>query len=265
MMHLKMSIGWLAAACIVAVGCKRVATPVAGPAPASVTVAAASSVKPAMEALAAEYQAAHPEVRIHATFGASGSLLAQIANGGPFDLFYSADREYPKELVSKGLTRGAERVYATGTLVLWTRRDSGIGVAGKGAAVLGEAAVRHVAIANPETAPYGRAAKAALESLGLASAVSEKLVTGENVEQTAQFAQTGAAEAAFVPLSLALSPAMKELGVFWTVPGSAYPAIEQAVVVTSKAGKPAEEFEAFVAGPRGRDVLASFGFGPAVE
>lgn len=252
----------------VSASCEKPA-PLSAPAPApvkaTVTVAAASSVKPAMEDLVAAYKGAHPDVEVVVTYGASGSLTAQIVNGGPFDLFYSADLKYPRDLVAKGMTRGPERIYATGTLVLWVRRDSGLDIASRGAAVLADAGVKHIAIANPDTAPYGRAAKAALEKLGLSSAVEGRLVTGENVEQTAQFAQTGAAEAAFVPLSLALAPAMSDVGAYWTVPPSAYPAIEQGVVVMSRAGEAAVAFEAYVADRRGQEVLASHGFGPALE
>jgi molybdate transport system substrate-binding protein len=234
-------------------------------APVTISIAVASSVKQPLETLIAEYQRDHPHVRIESTSGASGTLTAQIVNGAPFDLFFSADTRYPRELVERKLTRDRERLYATGTLVLWTRGDSRVDLATRGIGAVSHEDVRHIAIANPETAPYGRAARAALERHGLTAAAAPKLVTGENVEQTAQFAQSGAAEVAFIPLSLALSPALKDVGTYILVPADAYPPIEHAVVITNRAPDEAAAFIAFVAGPRGREVLGESGFGPASE
>lgn len=264
-MHWKRTVASLVVACLAVGACKPRTQAPAAATPVTVTIAGASSVRPPLEALIAEYQRDHPNVKIESTFGASGNLTAQIINGAPFDLFYSADTKYPKELFSKNLTKGPERLYATGTLVLWTRTDTRLDLASRGVPIVSDDAVRHIAIANPETAPYGRAAKAAIEELGLTASASPKLVTGENVEQTAQFAQTGAAEVAFIPLSLALAPAMKDIGTYITVPADAYPPIQQAVVITTRAPDEAASFDAFVAGPRGRDVFGSFGFGPASE
>jgi molybdate transport system permease protein len=194
-------------------------------------------MKPAMEDLIAAYrdEPGAKGISITATYGASGNFCAQIQNGAPFDLFYSADTTYPAELVKSGQgLEGTQRVYARGALVLWAPREGGPDVAARGAEILKDPSVQHIAIANPKVAPYGRAAEAALNSLGLNDAAAAKLVLGENVEQTAQFAQTGAAQAAFLPLSLVTTPAMSSSGSYWTVPTDKYPAIEHGVVVTGR-------------------------------
>jgi molybdate transport system substrate-binding protein len=233
---------------------------------ATLTIAAASSMKPAMEDLIAAYrdEPGAKGISITATYGASGNFCAQIQNGAPFDLFYSADTTYPAELVKSGQgLEGTQRVYARGALVLWAPREGGPDVAARGAEILKDPSVQHIAIANPKVAPYGRAAEAALNSLGLNDAAAAKLVLGENVEQTAQFAQTGAAQAAFLPLSLVTTPAMSSSGSYWTVPTDKYPAIEHGVVVTGRGERAdrARAFDAFVAGPRGREILSRHGFG----
>jgi molybdate transport system substrate-binding protein len=230
--------------------------------PRSLSVAAAANLKPAMEEIAARFQASHPGVEVKATFGASGTFLAQIANGAPFDLFLSADAEFPAKAVEQGLTDGKPFTYAIGKLAVWVPRDSTLDLTGKGLAALADPSVRKIAIGNPELAPYGRAAWAALEVAGLYDRLKDRLVLGQNVNQAAQFAQSGNAQAAFLPLSLVLAPPLSVEGRHWLVPAGSYPAIEQAGVVLKGARQPAlaREFAAFLAGDAAREVLARLGY-----
>jgi molybdate transport system substrate-binding protein len=224
------------------------------------SVAAAANLKPAMEELARAFEAATPGARVTITAGASGAFFAQIRNGAPFDVFFSADREYPRKLVEAGLG-GPEVVYAIGKLVLWTPAGSAVDPEREGLRVLADPAVRRIAIANPAIAPYGRAAVAALESAGVHAATKDRLVFGQSVAQVAQFAASGAADAALIPHSLALMPALAG-GRIFPVPPAAYPRLEQsALVLAGAADRPlGEAFLAFVAGPAGRAILLRSGY-----
>jgi hypothetical protein len=147
----------------------------AGPASAverrAVSVAAAANMKPAFEEIAKLFQARNPGVEVRSTFGASGTFFAQIANGAPFDLFLSADAEYPAKLVEEGLADGAAFPYAYGKLVVWVPGGSKLDLEGRGLAALTDPSVRKIAIANPHVAPYGRAAQSAMEKAGILEAV----------------------------------------------------------------------------------------------
>ena len=228
----------------------------------SVAVAVAANMKPAFEELAARFQATHPGVEVKATYGASGNFFAQIANGAPFDLFLSADAEFPARVVEKGLADGKAFTYAYGKLVVWVPKSSKIDLDGKGLAALTDPSVQKIAIASPEVAPYGRAAKAALEKAGLYWTLKDRIVTGQNVSQAAQFVQSGNAQAGFVPLSLARTPPLSEQGRAWPVPPSSYARIEQAGVVVkgAKEAALARELAAFIAGAGARDVLERYGY-----
>jgi molybdate transport system substrate-binding protein len=197
------------------------------------------------------------------TLGASGSLYAQIANGAPVDLFLSADTLAPARIEAAGLALpGSLFTYALGRLVVWVPRSSGLDLERRGLAALLDPSVRKVAIANPSLAPYGRAAEAALRQAGLSEALAGKLVLGESVAQAAQFAESGNAQAALLPLSLALAPPLSTEGRSWEVPASAHPSIEQAGVIPRSARSPglARDFAAFLRGPAGRAVLERSGY-----
>lgn len=228
----------------------------------SLSVAVAANLKPAFEEMAARFQQRHPGVEVKATFGASGHFFAQISNGAPFDLFLSADVEYPAKVVEKGLADGEAFTYAHGKLVVWVPKGSKLDLDGKGLAALSDPAVQKIAIANPEIAPYGRAARAALEKAGLHEHLKDRIVMGQNVSQTAQFVQSGNAQAGFIPLSLAQAPPLSEEGRAWSVPASSSDRIEQAGVVIKGAREPAlaRELAAFVTGDEVRDVLERYGY-----
>jgi molybdate transport system substrate-binding protein len=228
-----------------------------------VRVAAAADLRFALDELLAEFRRARPDINVEATYGSSGNFFAQIQNGAPFDLFLSADTDYPRQLVAKGLApQGSEFVYAVGHIVVWVRRASALDVEKLGAKPLLDPSVRKVAIANPRYAPYGRAAEAALKSLGLYDKVKDRLVLGDNVAQTAQFVETGAADIGIIGLAQALAPALREQGRFWKVPADAYPRMDQAGVILARARDvpAAEAVREFVLSGQGKEVLKRYGF-----
>jgi molybdate transport system substrate-binding protein len=226
-------------------------------------VAAAANLKTAAEELKKGFEAEQPGVEVALTLGASGTFFSQIENGAPFDLFLSADRDYPARLVAAGLGAAAdERVYAYGRLVAWLPPGSTVDLEKRGLAALTDPGVKRIAIANPAVAPFGRATVAAFEAAKVQDAVKEKLVLGTSVAQAAQFATTGAADVAFLPLSLTFGKALTT-GKVYAVPERLYPKIEQSGVVLIGAREPAlaRAFLAFVTGEKGRAVLARYGYG----
>ena len=236
--------------CLLLAGCGRRAEP------HKVTIAAAADLRFALDEISREFRAAHPDVDLQAAYGSSGNFYAQIRNQAPFDVFLSADAEYPRKLVEEGIgARDSLFVYAAGRIVVWVPASSPLDPA----TALRAASVRHVAIANPQHAPYGRAAEAALRSLGLYDGVAGKLVLGENVAQTLEFVQSGAADVGIVALSLALAPPVRGQGRYWEVPAEAYPKIEQGGVIL-KDSNAAREFRAFLLAAGGRRILKEYGF-----
>jgi molybdate transport system substrate-binding protein len=228
-------------------------------------VAAAASLRLAAEELAAAFQAEQRGVEVALTFGASGTFFAQIRSGAPFDLFLSADREYPAKLVAAGLGAAAdERTYAFGKLVAWLPPGSTLAPAleRRGLAALADPSVRRVAMANPALAPFGRATEAALAAAGVREAVEAKRVLGASASQAAQFATTGAADVALLPLSLTRGEELAA-GRVVPIPETLYPRIEQSALVLSTARDPAlaRAFLAFLTGPKGRAILTRYGYG----
>ena len=224
-------------------------------------VAAAADLQAALPGIAAQFEKATGH-SVAVTFGSSGNFSTQIQNGAPFDVFMSADIDYPKRLEQAGLAEpGSLYAYATGRLVLWTRSDSGIDVKA-GLKVLANARVRRIAIANPEHAPYGRAAVAALRHEQLYEQVRSKFVLGENISQAAQFALTGNAEVGLLALALAMGPALKDSGTYWELAPDGYPPIEQAaiIVASSKQKALAAQFVDALKQPSAKAVLRSYGF-----
>lgn len=229
----------------------------------TLAVAAAANLRLAAEELARGFEAAHPGVDVALTFGASGTFFAQLQSGAPFDVFLSADREYPLRLVAAGLGAAAdERVYAFGILVAWLPPGSRVDLGRRGLAALRDPAVRRIAIANPALAPFGAATVKALEAAGVFADVKDRLVLGTSAAQAAQFATTGAADVAFLPLSLTRSRELSG-GKVVVVPEALYPRIAQSGLVLAGARDPAlaRAFLAFVTGEEGRAILARSGYG----
>jgi molybdate transport system substrate-binding protein len=229
----------------------------------AVSIAAASDLKFALDDILMTFRKEHPDIDVRSTYGSSGNFFAQLSSRAPFDLYLSADVHYPRKLIEAGLAeKKSEFVYAIGEIVVWTRKDSPLDVEGQGIDALRDERVRKIAIANPKHAPYGRAAEAALKQLGLYEAVKDKLVLGENIAQTAQFIETGAADVGVIALSIALAPAMKEKGKIGQISRDAYPRMEQGGVILKWAQDrtAADAVRSFVIGPAGRDILKRHGF-----
>lgn len=228
-----------------------------------IKVAAAADLNYAMKDLAARFEQKTGNT-VALSFGASGNFYSQVRNGAPFDLFFSADAEYPGKLAEAGMVdRASLTTYAVGHLVLWVPDTSPPDPQKLKMDLLLQPSVKRVAIANPEHAPYGRAAMSAIEHFGLKNKIAGKLVVGENISQAAQFVQSGNAQAGLIAMSLAVSPAMKDAGKYWQLPADAYPEIQQvaAVIASSKHKPAAQAFLDFVRSPEGAAVLKQYGFG----
>lgn len=227
----------------------------------TLTIAAASDMTYCLPELVKSFQQSVPTDEVKTVFGASGSLYAQINNGAPYDVFMSADMRYPQELVQSGNAESASMTrYARGHLVLWTNSAS-IPFT-HGMADLEVGGTQRIALANPETAPYGRAAKAALQQARLWDKLQPRLVFGENIAQTLQYAETGNAEIAFLSRSLIHSPKMAGKGRYQEVPEMLYPPIDQGLVIT-RIGKDkplATKFAIFMQSKAAKSVLQSHGF-----
>jgi len=226
-----------------------------------IRVAAAADLKFAMEELSQQFEK-QTGTRVNVTYGSSGNFFSQIQNGAPFDLFFSADIEYPRKLEAVGLTEpGTLYEYAVGTIVIWMPSDAKVDVIAQGWKALLDASVEKIAIANPEHAPYGRAAVVALQKAGIYEQVKLKLIYGENISQAAQFVQSGNAQAGIVALSLAVSPSMRD-GKRWEIPAGMHPALEQGAIILkdAKHKDAARAFLEFVKSAAGRPTLAKYGF-----
>ena len=226
-----------------------------------ITIAAASDLNFAFREIATEYENTTGN-HVRLTLGSSGNFFAQIQNGAPFDLYFSADIAYPRKLEEAGLTvPGSLYPYAIGRIVLWTRHESRIDVT-KGFEALREPTIKKIAIANPKHALYGRAAVAAMEYFKVYDQVKDRLILGENISQTAQFIESGACDIGIIALSLAVAPAMKSKGTYWEVPTEAHPSLEQGAVIlkSSKNQEAARQFIEFIKGPNGQEIMKRYGF-----
>ena len=228
-----------------------------------VSVAAAADLKFALDEVVREFSKLNNDINVSVSYGSSGNFYSQLANHAPFDVFLSADLEFPRKLSQEGLTlQGSEFAYAVGRIVVWVPVTSPIDVAKFGMNALKDATVTHIAIANPQHAPYGRAAEAAMRSMGVYESVKAKLVFGENIAQTLQFVQSGNAEVGIVALSLAVAPTVREQGRFWEVPLDSYPRMDQGGVILkwAKNTDAAKAFRTFLTEPTGHSILKKFGF-----
>jgi molybdate transport system substrate-binding protein len=248
---------------LLAAGTQPVSTAQTKAAP-ELKVAAASDLSAAMDKLAAGFEK-QTGIHIAVSFGSSGNFFAQMQNGAPFDVFLSADKSYPEKLEQSALTAGPIVPYARGQLVVWTADSTRLDLASKDGhilAALQSPAIFKIAIANPEHAPYGRAAVAALTHAGIYDLVKSKIVLGENISQTAQFAQSGNADVALIALSLALSEPMRRSGHYVLVPQNSYPPIEQAAAVlkSSQHQPEARRFLEYLTSAEAKSILHSFGF-----
>jgi molybdate transport system substrate-binding protein len=225
-------------------------------------VAAAADLSSALKVVADNYEK-KTGVKIKLSFGASGALTQQIQNGAPFDVFFSADMDYPRQLITAGDADAASLYqYAVGKLVLWVPADSPLDVEHQGPKILLDPSVKKISIGNPQHAPYGRATVAALKHAGLYDQVADRLVLGENISQAAQFVESGNAQAGFVALAHAIAPEMKGKGKYWLVPADFYPPLAQGVVVLTHSlhKKEAADFVEYIKSKEAVDVLRQYGF-----
>ena len=236
-----------------------------GPTAASageLTVAAAADLSPVLQPIAGNFQRETGNT-VRLSFGSSGDFFNQIENGAPYDVFLSADRGYPEKLVKLGLADSDSlRTYAVGRLVLWVPNNSHLDLEHQGMRALLDPSVRKIAIANPQHAPYGRAAVAALRHYMLYDKVAGRLVLGENVGQAAQFAESGNAQVGIIALAHALAPSVRPLGRYWIVPPDSYPALEQGAAIISKSKNKAlaAQFLKYLAGSESQAIFRQFGF-----
>lgn len=224
-----------------------------------VNVAAAANLRYVLEEIKTAYLKQNPRAKVNLTFGASGMLVQQIQNGASFDFFMAADNEFPVKLKDKGLITGPMSTYAFGKLAIYSTT---LNVEKLGLEVLKSTAIKKVAIANPETAPYGERAIELLKSQKLYDGLKSKIVWGENISQTAQFAFTGNAEIGFIALSLALAPDMDSKGSYYIVPQSLYKPIEQACILikTPVLNTEAVKFRKFVLSPSTKGIWEKWGY-----
>ncbi|HEX4883438.1 MAG TPA: molybdate ABC transporter substrate-binding protein [Casimicrobiaceae bacterium] len=255
MTHRRPFLAVLALAC----AALAVAAPVQAQAPA---VAAAADLKFAMADLADAYQAATGRT-VKLAFGSSGNFTQQIENGAPFELFLSADEGYVARLEAKGLTRDAGVLYAIGRLVLFVPAGSPLAHDGTLADLqraIADGRLKRFAIANPEHAPYGRAAREALQAAGAWERIQPLLVLGENAVQATQFAAAGNAQGGLVPSSLAKAPEVARLGVATSVPDAMHRPLRQRMVLLKRATPAAEAFYAWLQSPPARAIFVRHGF-----
>ncbi len=242
----------IALACVTACKDKPSATTVSD----ELTVAAASDLTPAFEELGREFEATN-KTRVVFMYGSTGMLTRQIENGAPVDLFAAANVSYVDELDHKGLIIPDSRaIYARGRITIWTPDASNLRL--QGIADLARPEVMRIAIANPDHAPYGLAARQALESAGIWERVQPKLVYGDNIRQTLQYAETGNVDVAVVALSLSIQSRGR-----WTlIPEELHQPIDQglAIMKTTRNEKAARAFAAFLTGPQGQTILKKYGF-----
>ena len=227
---------------------------------APLTVAVAPNVKYAFDELALEFKK-ETGIEVQGVFASSGKVTAQVKSGAPFDVFVSADTEFPETLYKDGFAVTPPKVYAYGVLVLWTTKELDLS---KGLPVLVDPKVQKIALANPKLAPYGRAAVQALESAKLSATVESKLVYGESINQTTQFVDSGAADVGFVAKSLVVAPELAGKGKWIEVPKNSYQPIAQAVVVLKHGAETqaesAKKFADFLFTPKARAIFEKFGY-----
>lgn len=227
----------------------------------TLVVAAASDLGTSIDELAAAFTSEVPGTRLKVSLGASGNFFAQISNGAPFDVFLSADMFYPSQLAREGSAEGSTLVpYAIGRVALWST-DPRFDLT-QGLRVLADPRLTRLAIANPDVAPYGRAARQALQAHGFWDTVKGKLVIGENVAQSAQFVQTGNAQLGVVSYATVLAPQIKRVGSYYLIPTTGSAPIEQGAIVTryGKANPLSARFMQFLRSPAARAILHRHGF-----
>ncbi|MEN9842982.1 MAG: molybdate transporter substrate-binding protein [Pseudomonadota bacterium] len=241
--------------------CLAAFTPYSAPAwAADIKIAAASDLKFAMDAIVPLFKADHPNTKVEVVYGSSGRFFNQIQQGAPFDLYFSADVEYPRQLIAAGYAHAPVRLYGIGRIVLFSLKQS---VREMRLEQLGTMKhINKIAIANPKHAPYGKRAVEALQAAGVYSQVESKLVFGENISQTAQFVHTGNADMGIIALSLVLNPALSAQGRYVLIPSHLHQPLAQGFVLTRKGmqNPKAVAFGNYMEQAQARAIMTQYGF-----
>jgi molybdate transport system substrate-binding protein len=228
-------------------------------------IAAAANLNFALTEIAAQFERERG-MAVEIVFGASGTLTRQIQDGAPFELFLAADEEFPRQLAAAGLTRDAGVVYATGRLAVFAPNGSPLTVDERLdglARLVKSGGVTRFAIANPEVAPYGKAAESVLRKRGLWDAIRPRLVLGDTIAQAAQFATTGNALGGLVAYSLVLGPGFAERGTYALIPEADHEPLRQRMVLLKRAGATATQFYAYIQQDAARAIFRKHGYGTA--
>lgn len=224
-----------------------------------ITIAAAADLKFAMDELVVEFRQAHPTDKVEVIYGSSGKFHTQIQQGAPFDLYFSADIEFPRLLAKAGFAASEVIPHAFGRIVLWSTTQDASKMT---LASLTDPAIKRIAIANPKHAPYGMRAVEALKQSGLWDKVESKLVYGDNIAHTAQFVQTGNAQVGIIALALALNPELAAKGDYWLIPEQLHTPLEQGFIITKRAEQNAlaRQFADYMESKPAREVMTRYGF-----
>lgn len=224
-----------------------------------VTVAAAADLKFAMDEIVAAFKKANPADEVEVIYGSSGKFHTQIQQGAPYDLYFSADIGFPRELAKVGFAASEVKPYAFGRIVLWS---AGMDATKMTLASLTDPKIARIAIANPKHAPYGKRAEEALRASGLWEKVESKLVYGENIAHTAQFVQTGNAQVGVIALALAVNPELANKGGYWLIPDNLHEPLEQGFIITKRAegSALAKRFADYMGSKPARAVMTKYGF-----
>lgn len=225
------------------------------------SITAASDLQYAMKDIIKAYLRKNPDDSVSAVYGSSGKAFSQIENGAPYDMFFSADISYPQKLKTSGSAISDPKPYAIGRMTVWVAKSSGLD-ARKGIRLLTDPKVRKIAMANPEHAPYGRIARQVMEHYKMYDNVKNRIVLGENIQQTAQFVQTGAADVGMIAYSLALAPVLAKEGNYYLVPENTHKPIVQGYVLLKPAAEnqTARKFERFIGSAEARAIFKRYGF-----
>lgn len=224
-----------------------------------VTVAAAADLKFAMDEIVTTFKQANPADQVEVIYGSSGKFHTQIQQGAPYDLYFSADIAFPRELAKAGFAASEVKPYAFGRIVLWS---ASMDASKMTLASLTDPKIARVAIANPKHAPYGKRAEEALRASGLWDKVEPKLVYGENIAHTAQFVQTGNAQVGIIALALAVNPELSSKGGYWLIPDKLHEPLEQGFIITKRAegNALAKRFADYMGSKPARAVMTKYGF-----
>ncbi len=224
-----------------------------------ITIAAAADLKFAMDEIVTSFNKTQPGNEVQVIYGSSGKFFTQVQQGAPYDLYFSADINYPRELAKKGMAASAVIPYAVGRIVLWSNSMDATKMT---LASLTDSKIIRIAIANPKHAPYGKRAEEALKASGLWDRLQKKLVFGENIAHTAQFVQTGNAQVGIIALALALNPELSKKGGYYLIPDNLHNPLEQGFVITKQgSNKPlAKKFADYMGSKQTRGIMTKYGF-----